>query len=224
MIPGNEQALKVADFLLQIKAVQLNPEFPFTWASGLKSPIYCDNRKTLSYPVIRTYIQNQLSQLVRQHFAGTEVIAGVATGGIALGVLVANQLDLPFVYVRSESKNHGLSNLIEGYLENGRKVTVIEDLVSTGKSSLQAAEALKRAGAEVLGMLAVFSYGFTQAANNFALHNCPLLTLSGFETLIEQAVRLNYIPSHYLTTLMEWKSNPEDWSDRYIHSHSSPKL
>jgi orotate phosphoribosyltransferase len=163
----SDQGLKVAEFLLQIRAIELKPQNPFTWASGLRSPIYCDNRKTLSYPEIRDFLRIQFCEVIRQHFGEPDVIAGVATGGIALGALVAQEMNLPFVYVRSEAKKHGLTNMIEGVIKPWQKVVVIEDLVSTGKSSLQAVDALREAEVEILGMVAIFTYSFDKALANF---------------------------------------------------------
>ena len=172
MTMKEDSGLKVAEFLLQIKAIELRPENPFTWASGWRSPIYCDNRKTLSFPKIRTYIRQQFVESIREAYGKPEVIAGVATGGIAIGALVAEELGVPFVYVRSSAKAHGLGNMIEGYLEQGKDVVVIEDLISTGNSSLNAVAALREAGANVKGMVAIFSYGFQVAADNFKAAGC----------------------------------------------------
>jgi orotate phosphoribosyltransferase len=203
---------KIAESLLKIKAVKLSPGAPFTWASGWKSPIYCDNRQTLSFPEVRLLIRDEFVRNIREKFGNTEVIAGVATGGIAHGALVAEALGLPFIYVRSSSKGHGLQNKVEGYLEKGQKVMVIEDLVSTGKSSLDAVEALKAAGADVIGMAAIFTYGFQIAKENFAKANCELITLSNYTALIEEAMELNYVDEESLQSLKEWRSNPQNWS------------
>ncbi|HKK40014.1 MAG TPA: orotate phosphoribosyltransferase [Cryomorphaceae bacterium] len=203
---------KIAEFLLKIKAVKLSPGAPFTWASGWKSPIYCDNRQTLSYPEVRLLIRNEFVRNIREKFANTEVIAGVATGGIAHGALVAEALGFPFIYVRSSSKGHGLQNKVEGHLEKGQKVMVIEDLVSTGKSSLDAVEALRAAGAEVIGMAAIFTYGFEVAKENFAKADCDLITLSNYTALIEEAMELNYVDEESLQSLKEWRSNPQNWN------------
>jgi len=208
----NDHALKVAEFLLQIKAVELKPDNPFTWASGLKSPIYCDNRKTLSYPKIRTFIRQQFVDVINEHYGKPDVIAGVATGGIALGALVAQELGLPFIYVRSEAKKHGLNNQVEGALEAGQSVVVIEDLISTGMSSLNAVAALRDAQAKVLGMVAIFTYGFEKARVNFEQAKCPLQTLSNYDSLLEQALKSQHITDKQLETLQSWKSNPEHWS------------
>lgn len=212
MILDKDKALKIADFLLQIKAVRLQPQQPFTWASGWKSPIYCDNRKTLSYPKIRTAIRQTFSEQIQQAFGPVEVIAGVATGGIAIGALVAEEMGLPFVYVRSESKGHGLENQIEGVLETNQRVVVIEDLISTGGSSLKAVQALRKSGANVLGLAAIFSYGFEKAHQSFEEAECPFFTLSDYSHLIEQAINTNYISSSDLDSLRSWRTNPENWN------------
>jgi orotate phosphoribosyltransferase len=211
MILNTESALKIAEFLLQIKAIRLQPSKPFTWASGWKSPIYCDNRKTISYPRIRTYIRQQFVNVVNEKFGRPDVIAGVATGAIAHGVLVAQDLGLPFVYVRPEPKKHGLENLIEGDIEKGQSVVVIEDLVSTGSSSLKAVDALRNAGCEVKGMSAIFTYGFKQASDNFKAAKCELISLSNYDFLMQQAVQSNYITENDLKTLKAWRDNPSDW-------------
>lgn len=202
---------QVADQLLQIKAIKLSPANPFTWASGWKSPIYCDNRKTLSYPEVRTYIRAQFVRLIRENFPGVEVIAGVATGAIPHGMLVADAMKLPFVYVRSAPKDHGLENLIEGSLEPGQKVVVVEDLISTGSSSLRVAEALRNAGAEMLGMTAIFTYQFPVAEENFRKAGVKLLTLSNYSVLIEQALKTGFIDDSQLDSLREWRNNPSVW-------------
>lgn len=212
MIFNNESAKKVAELLLQIKAIKLQSANPFTWASGWKSPIYCDNRKALSYPPVRTYIRQQFVDAVKEHFPTVDLIAGVATGGIAHGVLVAEALGLPFAYVRSSGKEHGMKNLIEGELEKGQNVVVIEDLVSTGGSSLKAVEELRNNGANVLGMLAIFSYNFDAAVKNFETHKCKLFTLSNYNVLIETAVKSNYISERDVEKLSQWRENPKDWS------------
>ena len=211
MDQNSERALKVADFLLQIAAVKLSPENPFTWASGIKSPIYCDNRKTLSYPAIREEIKKAFCEIIRAQFPHAEVIAGVATGGIAIGALVAEELNLPFIHVRSEAKKHGLGNQVEGVLHANQKVVVIEDLVSTGKSSLTAVDALREAGANIEGMVAIFTYGFEKATTAFNNANCQLVTLSDYDQLIQQAAQSGYVNNDQLTTLKEWKLNPEAW-------------
>lgn len=205
----NTVAEKVASYLLDIKAIKLEPNHPFTWASGWKSPIYCDNRKTLSYPEVRTYIKDQFAALVREKYPEVDVIAGVATGAIAQGVLVAQELNLPFIYVRSSAKGHGLENLIEGEYKAGQKVVVIEDLVSTGGSSLQAVEALRNAGCEVLGMAAIFTYGFRKAEDNFKNAGCELTTLSNYNAMIDLAVRIGYVQPEQVEKLKEWRLSPE---------------
>lgn len=213
MVYDEECGLKVAEFLLKIKAVKLQPDEPFTWASGWKSPIYCDNRKTLSYPEIRTYLRQQFVNLILETYGKPDVIAGVATGGIAIGALIAQELGVPFVYVRSSSKAHGLNNQIEGDLREGQSVVVIEDLVSSGKSSLVAVEALRNAGASVKGMAAIFSYGFDVAIDNFKKQKCKLTTLSDYALLLEQAVESNYISEEKLETLNDWRKSPETWNN-----------
>jgi len=206
-----DYSLLISEKLLQIKAIKLQPANPFTWASGWKSPIYCDNRKTLSYPDIRKLIAESFADIIKQKYNNADVIAGVATGAIAIGVLVAEVLDLPFIYVRSSSKGHGLQNQIEGYFEKNQKVVVIEDLVSTGGSSLKAVDALRSSELDVLGMLAIFTYGFKQAENNFALNNCELTTLSNYNSLIDTALKIQYITDDFLPTLKQWRQNPETW-------------
>ncbi len=209
----DETAYMTAKFLLQIKAIKLNNENPFTWASGRKSPIYCDNRITLSYPEIRTYIRQQFVEAVTENFGDVDVIAGVATGGIAQGVLVAQDLGKPFVYVRSEEKKHGLTNQIEGEIKSGQSVVIIEDLVSTGKSSLIAAHALKEKGCIVKGMVAIFSYNLSIAQQNFADANVDLVTLTNYDRLIEVAKNEDYIHSNAMESLAKWRENPEKWSE-----------
>ncbi|MEI6489233.1 MAG: orotate phosphoribosyltransferase [Bacteroidota bacterium] len=211
MKPNEESALKIAEFLLQIKAIKLEPNKPFTWASGWKSPIYCDNRVTLSYPKVRTYIRQEFVDLILETFGKPDVIAGVATGGIAQGALVAQELGLPFVYVRSEAKKHGMTNLIEGVVEKGQSVVVIEDLISTGGSSLKAVETLRAAGCDVKGMAAIFTYSFKTAADNFKKEKCKVITLSNYEMLIKQALETEYITEKDLKSLKEWRENPSEW-------------
>lgn len=201
----------IAAHLLQIKAIKLAPSSPFTWASGLKSPIYCDNRKTLSYPEVRDQIRDAFARMVTENYAHADVIAGVATGAIALGVLVAQALNKPFVYVRSDAKKHGLENLVEGYLEPGQKVVVIEDLISTGGSSLKAVEALRKSGAEVLGLIAIFSYGFEKAHDNFVAADCAYHTLTNYQTMISIAHKTGYVSEAEVALLKRWRMNPEDW-------------
>ena len=204
-------AKKIAEYLLQIKAIKLQPSNPFTWASGWKSPIYCDNRKTLSFPEVRSFIRDSFAEMVKEYYPGTELVAGVATGAIAHGVLVAEKLGLPFVYVRSEAKEHGLGNQIEGYFEPGQNVVVIEDLISTGGSSLNAVKALRIAGCDVAGMIAIFTYEFKKSADGFAAANCELHTLSNYTTLIETAVRTGYIGESEVLTLQQWRLDPSVW-------------
>lgn len=201
----------VAEFLLQIKAIKLQPGKPFTWASGWKSPIYCDNRVTLSYPPIRTFIRQQLTHLINEEFGAVDLVAGVATGGIPQGVLVAQDLGLPFVYVRPEPKKHGRQNLIEGDLSSGQRVVVVEDLISTGKSSLQAVKALREAGCDVAGMVAVFSYGFKAAEENLSDAGCKYFTLTNYEALLKKAVENGYIREEEAENLKEWRKDPENW-------------
>ncbi len=211
MILNEDKALKVAEFLLQIKAIKLKPNDPFTWASGIKSPIYCDNRVTLSYPQIRTYIRQGYSECVIDHFGKPDVIAGVATGGIAQGALVAQELGIPFIYVRSEAKSHGMTNQIEGHFEPGQKVVVIEDLISTGGSSLKAVEALREAGLDVRGLIAIFTYGFELAHSNFANAECPYITLTDYDVMLNKALSSNLISEEELESLRQWKVNPQEW-------------
>jgi len=201
----------IANHLLQIKAIKLQPANPFTWASGWKSPIYCDNRKTLSYPKTRDYIRDQFVNVVNEKYADADVIAGVATGAIAIGVLVAQVLNKPFVYIRSAAKGHGMENLIEGNINEGDKVVVIEDLISTGGSSIKAVNALRAANCDVLGMVAIFTYGFETAANNFKESACNLITLSNYNALIDAALENNYIGQNEIETLKEWRLNPAEW-------------
>jgi orotate phosphoribosyltransferase len=208
---NDESALKIAEFLLQIKAIKLQPNKPFTWASGWKSPIYCDNRVTLSYPKVRTYIRQEFVKAITEKFGKPDVIAGVATGGIAQGALVAQELGLPFVYIRSEAKKHGMTNMIEGVVEKGQSVVVIEDLISTGGSSLKAVEALRQEGCEVKGMASIFTYNFKTANDNFKKAKCKLISLSDYEILIKQALQSNYVTEKDLKSLKEWRENPSEW-------------
>ncbi|MCK9611992.1 MAG: orotate phosphoribosyltransferase [Bacteroidales bacterium] len=207
----SDALLKTAEYLLQIKAIKLNLQKPFTWASGWKSPIYCDNRKTLSYPAVRTYIRQQFVGIINDEFGSPDVIVGVATGAIAHAALVAQDMGLPLAYVRSAPKDHGLTNLIEGVVEKGQSVVVIEDLISTGGSSLKAVEALRNAGCNVKGMVAIFTYGFPVAEEGFAKAKCPLFTLSHYNALLEQAVENNYINERDLPQLAKWREAPEKW-------------
>lgn len=211
MILSNTIAHEIAQQLLEIKAVVLNVEQPFTWASGIKSPIYCDNRKTLSYPQTRNFIKQSFAEIIADKFKNAEVVAGVATAGIPHGALVADALNLPFVYVRDKAKGHGLENQIEGKLEKGQRVIVIEDLISTGGSSLKAVEALRNAGAEVIGLGAIFTYGFAKAEEAFNAKNCPFFTLSDYSYLSEKALEHNYIKEEDFQTLKEWRESPESW-------------
>lgn len=204
---------RIAEFLLQSKAIKIEPASPFTWASGWKSPIYCDNRKTLSYPDTRTYIRDQYVDNIQRNFDRVELIAGVATGAIAQGALVADQMGLPFVYIRSSAKKHGMENLIEGYYEPGQRVVVVEDLISTGGSSLKAVEALRNAGCEVLGMVATFTYGFNAARENFEAHQLKVETLCDYEVLLEQAVENGIVQEEQLEMLRKWRLDPENWGD-----------
>lgn len=204
-------ALETAEFLLQIKAIKLDNNNPFTWSSGIKSPIYCDNRKILSYPKIRTYIRQEFTKLIREEFGELDLLAGVATGAIAHGVLVAQELGLPFAYVRSTKKEHGLSNQIEGVVESGQSVVVIEDLVSTGQSSLAAVKALRDAGCNVKGMVAIFTYGLESAARNFKADNVILHTLTDYDHLIKYALDMKYIKESDKLSLVRWRENPEGW-------------
>ena len=212
----NDIAAQTATFLLQIKAIKLNNDHPFTWASGRKSPIYCDNRITLSYPEIRTFIRQRFVDIINEYFGDVDVIAGVATGGIAQGALVAQELGKPFVYVRSEEKKHGLTNQIEGEIHSGQTVVVIEDLVSTGKSSLIAVHALRDKGCVVKGMAAIFTYGLVVARKNFEDANVELHTLTNYDTLIQVAQKEEYIQQHQMQSLADWRSNPEKWSDDHM--------
>ena len=211
----NETAEQTSSFLLQVKAVKLNNENPFTWASGRKSPIYCDNRVTLSYPEIRTFIRQRFVDIINEYYGDVDVIAGVATGGIAQGALVAQELGKPFVYVRSEEKKHGLTNQIEGEIHSGQTVVVVEDLVSTGKSSLIAIHALRDKGCIVKGMVAIFTYGLEVAAKNFAEANVELHTLTNYDTLVKVACEQDYVRDHDLESLKTWRENPELWSEQH---------
>ncbi|MDR2232340.1 MAG: orotate phosphoribosyltransferase [Tannerella sp.] len=201
----------VADKLLKIKAIKLQPNNPFTWASGWKSPIYCDNRKTLSYPDVRTFIKLELARIISEKFPDANAIAGVATGAIAQGALVADMLGFPFVYVRSAPKDHGLENLIEGELKPASKVVIVEDLISTGGSSLKAVEAVRNFGCEVSGMVAIFSYGFPTAELAFEKSRTPLIALSNYNAVIEEALRTHYIDESQIAILQEWRKDPANW-------------
>ena len=212
MIFNKDTASKTAELLLQINAIKLNSENPFTWASGWKSPIYCDNRIILSFPAIRNYIREEFSKNIEKQFGKPDVIAGVATGAIGIGILVAQELGLPFVYVRPEAKKHGRLNQVEGFMQKGQNVIVVEDLISTGNSSLLAVEALRNEGANVKGMAAVFSYGFQVAEDNFANANVDLFTLSNYESLLELAVAKEYITRNEQNLLQEWRKSPSEWN------------
>lgn len=201
----------LAEKLLKISALKLQPANPFAWASGWNSPIYTDNRRTLSYPEMRSFIKLELSRLIMENFPEVDAVAGVATGAIAQGALVADELNLPYVYVRSTPKDHGLENLIEGDLRPGQKVVVVEDLVSTGKSSLKAVEAIRNAGCEVVGMVALFTYGFPVAEANFAEANVRLLTLSDYNAMLEVALETEYITEDDIETLHNWRTDPANW-------------
>ena len=218
METNNNMAIQMAAFLLQIKAIKLNNEHPFTWASGRKSPIYCDNRITLSYPEIRTFIRQSFVEVINENWSSVDVIAGVATGGIAQGALVAQELGKPFVYVRSEAKSHGLTNQIEGEIHEGQSVVVIEDLVSTGKSSLIAVHALRDKGCDVKGMAAIFTYGLDVAAKNFADAKVELHTLTNYDTLIDVAAKEEYIHASEQESLANRRLNPEAWSDAHMNN------
>lgn len=211
MIYHHDIAQETAKFLLQVKAVKLSPKKPFTWTSGIQSPIYCDNRVTLSFPTIRNYMRQQFTRIINDEFGTVDYIAGVATAGIPQGVLIAQELGLPFVYVRSESKKHGLENKIEGRIEQGKSVVVVEDLVSTGKSSLAAVSALTEAGCVVKGMVAIFSYNLEKAKEAFAASKCRLVTLSDYNVLIQEALESNYISEKDLESLIQWRENPDKW-------------
>jgi orotate phosphoribosyltransferase len=211
MIFNKNTAKKTAEVLLHINAIKLSPNAPFTWASGWKSPIYCDNRLVLSYPAIRNYIKSELAKNIENLYGKPDVIAGVATGAIGIGALVADDLGLPFVYVRPEAKKHGRQNQIEGRLEKGQNVVVVEDLISTGKSSLNAVEALKSAAVNVKGMAAIFTYGFERSKTNFEEKNIELHTLSNYEALLEQALDTGFINDEELNVLSQWNSNPSEW-------------
>ena len=213
--------LQVADYLLQIKAIELKPQAPFTWASGLKSPIYCDNRKTLSFPVCRTHIRQQFVNVIQEKFGTPDIIAGVATGGIAIGALVAQEMGIPYAYVRSEAKKHGLGNQVEGVVEPNQKVVVIEDLISTGKSSLSAVSALREAGLDVMGMVAIFTYDFQIAKQAFEDAEVALHTLTDYHALLQQALKKEYITEEQLSTLKVWREDPAAWSAAFLESQSN---
>ncbi|MGO1243276.1 MAG: orotate phosphoribosyltransferase [Sphingobacterium sp.] len=208
----NEVEQKIAESLLQIKAIKLQPKNPFTWASGWNSPIYCDNRITLSHPAIRTYIRQNLSELIQEEFGSIDMISGVATAGIPQGALVAQDLGLPFTYVRGSAKDHGRQNLIEGEAMSGQRVVVIEDLISTGKSSLQAVEALRAVGCNVVGLVSIFTYGLDIATANFAEAKCPFFSLCNYDALIKVAVRNGYVLESDISLLEKWRRDPASWT------------
>ena len=211
MIFNKDTAEKTAELLLQINAIKLNPRNPFTWASGWQSPIYCDNRIILSFPTIRNYVRDEFSKNIEKQFGKPDVIAGVATGAIGIGMLVAESLGLPFVYVRPEPKKHGRQNQVEGFLQSGQNVVIVEDLISTGNSSLLAVEALRAAGANIKGMAAIFTYGFDIAKDNFKNANVDLFTLSDYQNLLNLAVAKRYINEHEEETLRAWNLSPSTW-------------
>lgn len=215
MIFNEETAITVSDFLLQIKAIKLNAANPFTWASGMRSPIYCDNRVTLSYPKVRTYMRQQFAKAIQEEFGDIDLIVGVATGGIAQGALVAQELGLPFAYVRSTSKGHGLENMIEGVVEAGQSAVVVEDLISTGGSSLKAVKALREVKCNVKGMVAIFSYNLPVAEDNFTKEKCKLVTLADYPAMIKQAVENNYIKDSDHQSLLTWSEDPKKWSENF---------
>jgi len=214
MIFNKDTAEKTAELLLQINAIKLNPGNPFTWASGWKSPIYCDNRLILSFPMIRNYVRDEFAKNIEKQFGKPDVIAGVATGAIGVGILVAESLGLPFVYVRPEPKKHGRQNQVEGFLQKGQNVVVVEDLISTGKSSLMAVEALRNEGANIKGMAAIFTYGFNVAEENFKDANVDLYTLSNYSNLLDLAVEKQYITEDDLSALQEWSVTPSTWGQQ----------
>ena len=211
MILNKDTAKKTAELLLQIKAIKLSPNDPFNWASGWKSPIYCDNRITLSYPPVRVFLKEEIAKIVELEYGKPDVIAGVATGAIAIGVLVAQELGVPFIYVRPEPKKHGRKNQIEGHLDSGQNVVVIEDLISTGGSSLKAVESLRESGIEVKGLAAIFTYGFSESEDRFNKAECPYSTLTDYTTLLEKALDSNYIKEQNLHLLREWSREPSKW-------------
>lgn len=212
MIFNNNTAQQTAELLLQINAIKLNSKNPFTWASGWKSPIYCDNRIILSFPAVRNYIRDEFAKHIEEKFGKPDVIAGVATGAIGIGILVAETMGLPFVYVRPEPKKHGRQNQVEGFLQKGQNVVVVEDLISTGGSSLLAVEALRNEGANVKGMTAIFTYGFPISKERFEVANLDVFTLSNYENLLQKAVDKQYVSENELETLSAWNANPSEWN------------
>jgi len=211
MSEKENSAIKVAKYLLEIKAVKLQVKKPFKWASGWNSPIYCDNRKTLSFPQVRDYLRDCFVEIIKEEYPNADMIAGVATGGIALAAIVAQELNLPLCYVRAKAKGHGLTNTIEGEISRGNNVVVLEDLISTGGSSLNAVDSLRESGCNVLGMLAIFSYGFKMAEDNFKNNSCDLHILSDYNTLVEQAEKMNYISYDDVQSLKDWRKSPNTW-------------
>lgn len=210
----DHSSLKVAEFLLQIKAVVIQPKDPFNWASGWQSPMYCDNRKILSYPQVRTFIRHEFVKKIEDNYGKPELIVGVATGGLPIGALVAQEMNLPFIYVRPQPKGHGLTNQIEGVWQEGQTAIVIEDLISTGGSSLKAVHALREAGVIVKGLVAIFSYGFDIAENNFTDAKCKYSVLTNYDTLINRAIELNLIDKGHMSSLKEWRKNPSVWKPK----------
>lgn len=211
MIANQEIAVKIAEYLLQIRAIKLQPQKPFVWVSGWKAPIYCDNRRTLSYPKIRNYLREQFMKIIKEKFGKPDVICGVATGGIAHGILIADSLNLPFCYVRAEAKVHGLANLIEGVVGAGQKAVIIEDLISTGTSSLKAVSALRNASCKVMGMISIFTYNFKVAADAFKKEKCPVFHLCDYETLTQEALKKNVITKDDMALLKSWRQAPDKW-------------
>jgi len=215
MIANPKTATEIALHLLKINAIKLSAEKPFTWASGLHSPIYCDNRLALSYPAIRDFIRQELTKTVKENFSNADLIVGVATAGIPQGVLVAQELGLPFAYVRSAAKTHGMTNRIEGHVQKGQVAVVVEDLVSTGKSSLDAVETLRSAGIIIAGMISIFTYDLPEAEDNFEKANCRLISLSDYPYLMEAALAHNFIDNEMLDSLFAWRSDPQKWSETH---------
>jgi len=211
MLHGSDISKRVAELLLEAQAIKLSPDKPFQWSSGWLSPIYCDNRVALSYPDTRTFIKKALADMIREEYPGVQAVVGVATGGIAQGALVADLLELPFAYVRPEPKKHGMGNQIEGRLEKGQPLVIIEDLISTGGSSLKVVDVLRDAGYEVAGMVAIFTYGFAAAENNFKEKNVKLSTISNYNALIETALEHNYVSASQVENLSAWRQGPETW-------------